>query len=151
MRMSEQRKQIEELNSRIGWVTELHLDSNKIKIDFENNPLGQPIWGSIGRAFTMSDIELAIDNQLDCRIEFFSGDLNLPILIDVYTSLISSECLIFRSKKMQIQGEEEVVIRSGEAQITMTAKNGSVKTAATHINSTAEKMQKIQATKITLN
>ncbi|WP_241907916.1 hypothetical protein [Vibrio lentus] len=52
---------------------------------------------------------------------------------------------------MQIQGEEEVVIRSGEAQITMTAKNGSVKTAATHINSTAEKMQKIQATKITLN
>ncbi|MCW8348639.1 MULTISPECIES: hypothetical protein [Vibrio] len=149
--MYEQPEHTPELNSRFGWVIELHQDLNRVKVDFENNPLGQPIWASIGRAFTMSDIELAIDNQLDCRIEFFTGDINLPILTNIYTSLISSECLVFRSKKMQIQGEEEVVIRSGDAQITMTAKNSSIKTTAKTINSTAEKMQRIQATKITLN
>ncbi|EDP59934.1 hypothetical protein [Vibrio sp. AND4] len=140
-----------EINARIGWITEVHPDLNRVKINFENNPTGQPVWGSIGRAFTMSDIELAIDNRLDCRVEFFTGDLNLPILIDIYTSLLSEELLVLRAKKMRIEGEENITISSGEAKVLMTAKNGSIKSTAKNISTSAEKSQKIRATTISLN
>ncbi|UTZ21903.1 hypothetical protein [Vibrio campbellii] len=151
MIQQEEQDQKVEINSRIGRIIEVHPDLNRVKIDFENNPLGQPIWGSIGRAFTISDIELAIDNQLDCRIEFFVGDFNLPILTDIYTSLLCEELLVLRAKKMRIEGEESITISSGEAKVLLTAKNGSIKSKAKNISTSAEKLQKIQAAKITLN
>ncbi|WP_237359116.1 hypothetical protein [Vibrio azureus] len=140
-----------ELNSRIGWISEIHPDLVRIKIDFEANPFGQPIWGTLGRAFTKSDIELAIDNKLDCRVEFFTGDLNLPVILDIYTSLLKQEQIVFRAERMLIEGDEELVLRSGDAQITMTARNSTINTEAKYIHSTAERVQKIQAEKISLN
>ncbi|WP_260260382.1 hypothetical protein [Vibrio intestinalis] len=148
---SSQKESSQNTPPQFGTIYEVHASKARVKVDFHGNPIGQPVWAAIGRAFKKSDLDLAIDNRLTCKINFMDGDLNLPILVDIFTSLLDEDLLIFRAKKMQIQGEEEVVIRSGETRTTMTAKNGSVKTAATHIYSTAEKMQKIQAAKITLN
>ncbi|UUM31576.1 hypothetical protein [Vibrio japonicus] len=136
---------------RIGWVSEVHSDQTRVKVDFHGNTVGQPVWAAIGRAFTKSDIELAIDNQLDCRIDFLAGDLSLPILVDIYSSLLDEELLVLRAKNMVIQGDESIILRSGEAQVSMTAKNGTIKTTAQHINTSADKLHKIQATKVRLN
>ncbi|MHA2879685.1 hypothetical protein ACXZ7R_26100, partial [Vibrio campbellii] len=59
--------------------------------------------------------------------------------------------LILRAKNMVVQGDESVVLRSGETQVSMTAKSGTVKTTAQNINTSADKLQKIQATKVRLN
>ena len=140
-----------EVNSRIGWISEIHPDLTRVKIDFESNPFGEPIWGTLGRAFSKSDIELAIDNKLDCRVDFFGGDISLPTILDIYTSLLKKEQIVFRADRMRIEGDEELTLRSGDTQITMTAKSGTIKTEAKHINSMAERTQKIQAKKVSLN
>ncbi len=137
--------------SRIGRISEIHEDNYRVKIQFEGNPLGQPIWGSIGRAFTCSEIFLAIDNQLDCRIDFLAGDLSLPILVDIYFSLLGHEHLVIKAQTLTLEGEKGLTIRSGEAQTEWNAASGTVKTQARYLTSTAEKIHKIQAKKITLN
>ncbi|AUI88527.1 hypothetical protein BS333_19640 [Vibrio azureus] len=134
---------------RIGWIKEM--DGSRVKVDFHGNTKRHQTWAVLGRAFSQSDIELAIDNKLDCQIDFFGGDVNLPIVVDIYTSLLERDVLVLRAKKMVIQGDEKLTLRSGDANVTMTAKTGSIKTEAKHINSMAERTQKIQAKKISLN
>ena len=136
---------------RIGKIHEIHSDKTRVKVNFHGNPIGQPIWAVLGRAFKKSDIDFAIDNQLRCQINFMDGDLSLPVLVDIFTSLLEEDLLILRAKKMVIQGEESITLRSGETQVAMTAKSGSVKTTAQNINTSADKLQKIQATKVRLN
>ena len=137
--------------ARMGWVYEIHPDNRHVKVDFEGNPLGQPVWAVLGRLFTKADLQLAIDHRLDCRIEFVAGDIHTPILTNIYSSLLDEALIVLRAKKMVIQGDESVVLRSGETQMSMTAKSGTVKTTAQNINASADKLQKIQATKIRLN
>lgn len=137
--------------SRIGWVSDIHQGNHRLKIDFEGNPVGQPIWGSIGRSFTREEIGIAMDNQLDCRINFLAGDLSLPILVDIYFSLLGQEALILNAKRIILEGSEEVTIRSGDAKTIFKARDSSIQTTASHIRSSSEKQHKIQGKRITLN
>ncbi|WP_039977416.1 hypothetical protein [Vibrio jasicida] len=151
MRPSEPETSPVELYSRTGWVNEVHPDHRHVKVDFEGNPLGQPVWAVLGRLFTKADLQLAIDHRLDCRIEFVAGDIYTPMLTNIYSSLLDEELIVLRAKKMVIQGEESITLRSGETQVAMIAKSGTVKTTAQNINTSADKLQKIQATKVRLN
>jgi len=137
--------------SRIGWIVEVHPEKNRVKVDFENNPFSQPIWASLGRAFTRSEIFMAIDNKLDCRISFLSEDLTIPTLVDIYISLLEEQELVVKAKKITLHAEEEVLIGSGEAQTKFSGTDGRITTTAKHVNSSAEKIQKIQGSKVKLN
>ncbi|MUK92922.1 hypothetical protein GNP80_10750 [Aliivibrio fischeri] len=77
--------------ARFGKVLAVNKKNDTLKIDFEGNPLNQPVWGKIGRLFHTEEINLAIDNQLVCRIEFISNDLTLPILTDIYFSIFEEK------------------------------------------------------------
>ena len=137
--------------SRIGWIVEVHPEKNRVKVDFENNPFSQPIWASLGRAFTRSEIFMAIDNKLDCRISFLSEDLTIPTLVDIYISLLEEQELVVKAKKITLHAEEEVLIGSGEAQTKFSGTDGRITTTAKHVSSSAEKIQKIQGSKVKLN
>ncbi len=137
--------------SRIGWIVEVHPEKNRVKVDFENNPFSQPIWASLGRAFTRSEIFMAIDNKLDCRISFLSEDLTIPTLVDIYISLLEEQELVVKAKKITLHAEEEVLIGSGETQTKFSGTDGRITTTAKHVSSSAEKIQKIQGSKVKLN
>lgn len=137
--------------SRIGWIVEVHPEKNRVKVDFENNPFSQPIWASLGRAFTRSEIFMAIDNKLDCRISFLSEDLTIPTLVDIYMSLLEEQELVVKAKKITLHAEEEVLIGSSEAQTKFSGTDGRITTTAKHVSSSAEKIQKIQGSKVKLN
>lgn len=139
------------LISRIGWVCEIHPEGNRLKLDFEDNPYGQPIWGAIGRSFSRAEIHAAIDNQLDCRIDFLAGDIDLPILRDIYFSLLSDQEITLKAKRVVLEGDESVLIQSGKAQTLHQARSGRVTTSAEQISNSAEKMVKIQGQRINLN
>jgi hypothetical protein len=138
-------------SARIGWIVEVHPEKNRVKVDFENNPLSQPVWASLGRAFTQSEIYMAIDNKLDCRISFLSEDLSIPILVDIYISLLEEQELVVKARKITLHAEEEVLIRSGAAQTKYSGADGRITTKAKHVSSIAEKMHKIQGSKVKLN
>lgn len=137
--------------SRIGWIVEVYPEKNRVKVDFENNPFSQPIWASLGRAFTRSEIFMAIDNKLDCRISFLSEDLTIPTLVDIYISLLEEQELVVKAKKITLHAEEEVLIGSSEAQTKFSGTDGRITTTAKHVSSSAEKIQKIQGSKVKLN
>ncbi|MGI9918143.1 MULTISPECIES: hypothetical protein [Vibrio harveyi group] len=140
-----------ELYARMGWINEIHPDNRHVKVEFEGNPLGQPVWAVLGRLFTRSNLQLAIDHRLDCRIEFVAGDIHTPMLTNIYSSLLDEELIVLRAKKIIIDGEESVELGAGETNTSMTAKSGTVKTTAQNIHTSADKLQKIQATKVRLN
>ncbi|EHV5549690.1 hypothetical protein K0W38_000835 [Vibrio vulnificus] len=137
--------------SRIGWIVEVHPEKNRVKVDFENNPFSQPIWASLGRAFTRSEIFMAIDNKLDCRISFLSEDLTIPTLVDIYISLLEEQELVVKAKKIALHAEEEELIGSGEAQTKFSGTDGRITTTAKYVSSRAETIQKIQGSKVKLN
>ena len=60
---------------------------SKVRIDFEGNNAGEPVWASLGRLFSQSHIQLAIDNELACKVEFYAGDASLPIVTDIFSVL----------------------------------------------------------------
>lgn len=137
--------------AKFGKIIAFNPDNNTLKLDFEENPLGQPIWGKIGRLFHISDIHMAIDNQLDCRIEFLSDDLLLPILTNIYFSILAEDELRIRTKSIVIEGKNSLTLRSGSISTCYQAKNGSVTTSATRITSQAERLNIIRGEKIHLN
>ncbi|EGQ8090486.1 hypothetical protein EWS92_01065 [Vibrio vulnificus] len=137
--------------SRIGWIVEVHPEKNRVKVDFENNPFSQPVWASLGRAFTRSEIYMAIDNKLDCRISFLADDLTIPTLVDIYISLLEEQELIVKAKKITLHAEEEVLIGSGKTLTKFSGTDGRITTTAKYVSSSAEKIQKIQGSKVKLN
>ena len=137
--------------SRIGRITELNQDNVRVKVEYDHPPLSQPVWAMLGRAFSHDAIHMAIDNKLDCRIDFISDDLELPTVVDIYMSLLGADELVIKAKRVVLDGEDEVVIRSGIAQSKYSGCDSRVSTSAEHITSSAERMQKIQGSKISLN
>ena len=137
--------------SRIGWIKELNQEGSQVKIEFEHYPNNQTVWAALGRSFSKDEIHMAIDNQLDCRIDFIAGDLALPTVVDIYMSLLEEEELIIKAKRVVLDGEDEVVINSGTAQVKYSGCDGRISTTAKHISTSAQRMLKIQGSKISLN
>ena len=137
--------------ARFGQIKQIHPDSQQVSVDFEDNPAGEPIWASIGRPFSRAQINLAIDNQLECKIEFMNSDPSLPILRDIYFSCLDKRELVIKAEKVVLEGSKSVTLQSNKASTHYDGRSGRVTTKAQYITSQAEKTQKIKARKIDLN
>ena len=138
-------------SARFGLIKQIHPDSQQVSVDFEDNPAGEPIWASIGRPFSRAQINLAIDNQLECKIEFMNSDPSLPILRDIYFSYLDKRELVIKAEKVVLEGSKSVTLQSNKASTHYDGRSGRVTTKAQYITSQAEKTQKIKARKIDLN
>lgn len=137
--------------ARLGQIKQIHPDNGQINVDFEGNPAGEPVWASIGRAFSRAQINLAIDNELACKIEFMNTDPSLPILTDIYFSLLEHKSLIIKAEKLVLEGTQSVTVKSNNTSTHYDGRSGRITTKAEYITSQAEKTQKIKARKIDLN
>ncbi len=137
--------------ARFGHILELHPEMNKVRIDFEGSNAGEPVWASLGRLFSQSHIQLAIDNELACKVEFYAGDSSLPIVTDIFFSVLEENSLVIRAKNVLLNGSEKVTLQSESASTEYCGRTGKVTTKAKFITSNAEKTHKIQAQKIDLN
>ncbi|MGF1727567.1 hypothetical protein [Photobacterium nomapromontoriensis] len=138
--------------SRFGTIISVNESSDSVRIDFEGNPFQQPITARLGRAFRRSELQLAIDNHLSCRIEFLNADLSLPLVTDILFSILDeSDELVLRAKKMVIETEQELIVKSGETETRYSGRDGRITTKAKYVTSQAEKAQKIQGGTIAIN
>ena len=136
---------------RFGRILEADSEHSKVSVDFDGNPMGVPIWAAIGRAFTSAEIHMAIDNQLTCKIEFIANDLTLPILTDIYFSMLGEETLVIKADKITLEGTESLTLKSQQASTHYDARSGRITSKANYIATRAEKLQTLQAQKIDLN
>jgi hypothetical protein len=138
--------------SRFGTIVAINESGNSVRVDFDGNSFSQPISARLGRGFRRSELELAIDNQLNCKIEFLNQDMSLPIVTDIFFSLLDdSDELVLRAKKMVIETDQELIVRSGETETRYSGRDGRITTKAKYVTSQAEKAQKIQGGTIAIN
>ncbi len=138
--------------SRFGTIISVNESLDSVRIDFEGNPFDQPISAKLGRAFRLSELELAIDNNLSCKIEFLNQDYGLPVVTDIFFSLLDdSGEVVLRAKKMVIETEQELIVRSGKTETRYSGRDGRITTKAKYVTSQAEKAQKIQGGTIAIN
>lgn len=138
---------------RFGKVISLHPSmSDRVYVEFDGLAEGSSVLAKIGRLFRKSELELAIESGLTCRIEFLNGDITLPILSDIFFSLLDDEQpVILRAKSLTIEAESELIVKSGATQTKYSGRDGRVTTHAKYITSQAEKAQKIQGSTIAVN
>ncbi|MBW3698165.1 hypothetical protein EK599_21045 [Vibrio sp. T187] len=150
--ITEQQAESSACFSRFGRIISINESGNSVRIDFDGNPFSQPISARLGRGFRRSELELAIDSQLNCRIEFLNQDISLPIVTDIFFSLMDdSDELVLRAKKLVIETEQELIVRSGETETRYSGRDGRVTTKAKYVTSQAEKAHKIQGGTIAIN
>ncbi|AIW21224.1 hypothetical protein F0267_27770 [Vibrio coralliilyticus] len=138
--------------SRFGTIVDFNEAQDSVRVDFEGNPFGQPLSARLGRGFRKSELQLAIDNKLNCRIEFINQDISLPVVTDVFFSMLDDgNELVIRAEKMTIETSQELIVKSGETQTRYSGRDGRITTQAKYVTSQAEKAQKIQGGTIAIN
>lgn len=71
--------------SRFGTIVAINESTGSVRVDFDGNPFNQPLTARLGRGFRRSELQMAIDNRLNCRIEFLNDDLSLPLVTDIFS------------------------------------------------------------------
>ncbi len=138
--------------SRFGTITAINESLDSVRIDFEGNPFGQPISARLGRQFKKAELQAAIDNQFHCRVEFINGDVSLPVVTDILFSILDdADELVIKAKKIIIEGEQELIVKSGETQTRYSGRDARVTTKGKYVTSQAEKAQKIQGGTVAIN
>ncbi len=137
--------------SRFGFISSFNNSNDTVKVDFEGNPFLQPISAKLGRSFRKAEIEMAIKSKLNCRIEFINHDISLPMVTDIYFSMIDSEEVVLRLNKLTIETDQELILKSAETETRYSGRDGRITTRAKYITSQAEKAQKIQGSTIAFN
>lgn len=138
--------------ARFGKIVSINESNQSVRIDFEGNPYDMPINARLGRAFSASELQLAIDNEFACRVEFIGGDINLPIITDVFFSLLDkSDELIIKAKSITLEAEQELVVKSGQTSTRYSGRDGRVSTNAKYVTSQAEKAQIIRGSTVSIN
>lgn len=68
-----------------------------------------------------------------------------------FSILDDSDEFVLRAKKMVIETEQELIVRSGETETRYSGRDGRITTKAKYVTSQAEKAQKIQGGTIAIN
>ena len=144
--------QLEPITSaRFGWITEIVVESNQVRVDFENNPLKKPLPALLGIPLSLEELEQTRERIKAAKIEFFNGDPNKPILKEIYYTGSADESIHLKAKTLILEGTQKVVIKSGDVQKIFDGKYGELKEKADNITSSAKECNKIRGGSVTLN
>ena len=86
--ISEQQAESTACFSRFGRIVAINESTGSVRVDFDGNPFKQPLTARLGRGFRRSELQMAIDNRLSCRVEFLNDDLSLPLVTDIFFSIL---------------------------------------------------------------
>ncbi|WP_330961103.1 hypothetical protein [Photobacterium sp. 53610] len=138
------------LHPRFGRI--LAIEGDCVRVTFDGCDMPSGMAARLGRQFSVAELELARQNALSCRVEFVGQDPNLPLITDIFFSIIEQrDELVLKAKNIRIEAENELVVAGGEAQTRYEARQKRVTTEGKYIHSQAEKSQKIQGAIIAIN
>lgn len=155
--------EIERINSsRLGWIVSVDSDG-KVLVNFEENPFQSAIQAKLSRPFMRDDLTHASQQALEVKLEFENGDPRFPIIRDIFYSILNktnkkqeqpdnkNREIHLKGKRIVIEGETEIVIKSGKASTTWLAKEGKLVERAERVRSTAKINQRIEGGTVSIN
>jgi len=138
--------------ARFGHVLAIQESMDTVRVDFDGNPYSQGLTAKLGRLFTSQELNLAIENKLTCRIEFVGGDIHLPVVTDIFFSLVKGNGeLKLKASSIIIEAEQELTLKSGCTSSTYSGRDGRLTSSAKYITTQAEKAQQIRGSTISIN
>lgn len=125
-------------------------ESSKPQVDFPENPSAQPITALSGIVLSEKDIGCEI------VLAFADGNPNQPIILSFLRSSQTEDSsnsemeIQLDGKKLQFTAQQEIVLRCGDASITLTAA-GKVMLKGTYVLSRSSGYNKIKGAAVDIN
>ena len=142
----------------VGRISHIDPDTRVVYVDYSGNPSGGLLPAKLGRPFTLKDLEKAIDYVLDVKLEFENNNPATPVITNVYYSILDNTSedmepgdIHIKGKRIIIEGETEIVIKSGDVSTTYAAQGGKLVSKAVDIISEALHNNKVRGASIKLN
>ena len=145
----------------VGRISHIDPDTRVVYVDYSGNPSGGLLPAKLGRPFTLKDLEKAIDYVLDVKLEFENNNPATPVITNVYYSILDNTSedmedkepgdIHIKGKRIIIEGETEIVIKSGGVSTTYAAQDGKLVSKAVDIISEALHNNKVRGASIKLN
>ena len=142
----------------VGRISHIDPDTRVVYVDYSGNPSGALLPAKLGRPFTLKDLEKAIDYVLDVKLEFENNNPATPVITNVYYSILDNTSedmepgdIHIKGKRIIIEGETEIVIKSGDVSTTYAAQGGKLVSKAVDIISEALHNNKVRGASIKLN
>jgi hypothetical protein len=147
---------------RIGWIA--GADSRGLLVDYEGNPAG-PLSAPSTVSFEREEIGAAVSSRQQVVLLFEGGEPARPIIVGLIQPTSSARLLeevlsspasesnpvaVVDGRRVCIEGRDEVVLRCGEASITLQ-RDGKVVVRGTRITSTAKGTHRIRGGSVQIN
>ncbi|MFP2907952.1 DUF6484 domain-containing protein [Pyxidicoccus sp. 3LFB2] len=154
------------LGSREGWVAGLD-SQGRLLVDFEDNPLGQPVLARLAVALDAKARQDAVASRQRGVLLFEKGDPRRPFLMallhepsstPLLDALLAPEPAPPRlpaearvdGRRVVLEGQDEVVLQCGEASITLR-RNGKIVIQGATVETRARGAHRIKAGTVDIN
>lgn len=148
------------LGTRIGVVVDTR--GGEVRVDFPGNTRG-PLVARVAHAIASEGLVEAAKHRTEAALVFEDGDPARPILLTLLRSSTPMLDLVLEGlpakaprvaqvegKRVVITGKDEIVLRCGEASLTLS-EEGTVVLKGVRVVSQARQTQKIRGAKIQIN
>ncbi len=147
---------------RYGKILEIDESSDTIWVDYADNPLKEQLPAKLASPFfSLDNLKEASLRPSLVQLEFMEGDPARPLVRDIHFSLsdqvrekrteIIEKTVHVKADRIVLEGETEVVIKSGKVQSVYSAKDGKLVEEADDIRSTARLNNKIRGGSVLIN
>ncbi len=154
------------LGSREGWAAGID-SQGRLLVDFEDNPLGQPVPARLAVALDVQARQDAVASRQRVVLLFEKGDPRLPFLMallhepsptplldallepDPISPRLPAEARV-DGRRVVLEGQDEVVLQCGEASITLR-RNGKIVIHGVNVETRARGAHRIKAGTVDIN
>ncbi|MDA9556566.1 hypothetical protein N9R79_03550 [Vibrio sp.] len=143
--------QVQKMPARFGRICSVDSRST-VQVIYDGHSVTTTVTAKLGRLFTKAELDMAINSELACRVEFEDNNVTQPIVTNIYFSILEEEqALTLRAKTICIQADEKLILKSGNATSELISRGGRIKSSAKYITSQAEMTNSIEGGSIALN
>jgi hypothetical protein len=154
------RKQID--GARVGKIVKID-ENGQVFVDFLDNTQG-PVAARFTNSLKSQIVNQTFLKDQEVLLIFENNDAELPIIIDTLNSIVDEqsqftttsldagkpEYVMVDDKRIQIEGQDEVVLRCGKATITLR-RNGRVIIRGTYVESRSKGTNRIKGGSVLIN
>ncbi|MCP4114955.1 MAG: hypothetical protein GY737_06025 [Desulfobacteraceae bacterium] len=142
---------------RVGQIIDINANG-KVLVDYPGNTRG-PVSARFTRSVDIDSLKLAEKNSVQILLVFENNNPELPIIIDILSSLIDEittletnkpDDIIVDGRRMIFKAEKEIILRCGKGKIVISA-DGRVVIKGTSLVSCSSGRNKIKGGSVMIN
>ncbi len=142
----------------LGQITHFDEDLNQVWVDFDENLYGCPLVAKLGRPFQLEDLKRALDSVQYILIEFEANNMEKPVIMDIFYSVLDKKIdqpeekeLMIKGKKLTFKASEGIYLECGDTKITLECDRRGISMRGENVTSTAANRNRIRGGHVSLN